>query len=81
MAGSVLRCEVQDSGIGIAAADVPRLFKRFSQLEAGVRQGTGTGLGLSISKALVEAHGGTIGVKSKPGRGCTFWFTLPLWSS
>ncbi|MBO9542623.1 HAMP domain-containing histidine kinase [bacterium] len=70
-------CEVIDEGIGIAPEAIPRLFKHFSQLEGGVRKG-GTGLGLSISKALVEAHGGRIGVRSTPGQGSTFWFTLPL---
>jgi PAS domain S-box-containing protein len=75
--GEVVRCEVSDTGIGIAPADQPRLFRRFSQLESGVRSGGGTGLGLSISKAIVETHGGAIGVESEPGRGSTFWFTLP----
>jgi signal transduction histidine kinase len=74
----VLRCEVADTGIGIAAADIPKLFQRFSQLESGVKQGKGAGLGLSISKALIEAHGGQIGVESALNRGSTFWFTLPL---
>jgi signal transduction histidine kinase len=71
-----VRVEVEDSGEGIPSEDLPKLFQRFSQLERGVRKG-GTGLGLSISKALVEAHGGQIGVISEPGRGATFWFTLP----
>lgn len=71
-----LRVEVEDDGPGIAPADLPRLFQRFSQLEGGAAKG-GTGLGLSISKALVEAHGGAIG--TEPGRegGARFWFTLP----
>ncbi len=73
--GDRIRCEVTDSGVGIAAEDVPRLFQRFSQLHGG-RAG-GTGLGLSICKALIEAHGGEIGVVSQPGQGSTFWFTLP----
>ncbi|MNX81688.1 Non-motile and phage-resistance protein [compost metagenome] len=73
-----LRCAVSDTGPGISAEDVPRLFKRFSQL-SGVPGLSGNGLGLSISKALVEAHGGAMGVESEgPGRGSTFWFTLPL---
>lgn len=84
--GPTLRCEVRDSGPGIGAADLPRLFQRFSQLDAGRHTGKGTGLGLSISKTLVEAHGGTIGVASTPDVGSTFWFELPLalpqpWSS
>lgn len=74
----LMRCEVRDSGPGIAAEDIPKLFKPFSQLAApGTLRVRGTGLGLSISKALVEAHGGEIGVESEPGRGSTFWFTLP----
>jgi signal transduction histidine kinase len=76
--GDHARCEVRDTGPGIAAADLPRLFKRFSQLDEGVKRRVGTGLGLSISKALVEEHGGQIGVESTVGRGSTFWFTLPL---
>lgn len=70
------RCEIQDTGLGIAAGDLPKLFQRFSQLEAGQARG-GTGLGLAIAKAIVEAHGGRIGVESQPGEGSTFWFTLP----
>lgn len=76
--GPRLRCEVQDTGIGIAADDIPKLFQRFSQLESGKRKGGGTGLGLAIAKSLVEAHGGQIGVQSELGRGSTFFFTLPL---
>ncbi|MBO9540654.1 MASE1 domain-containing protein [bacterium] len=73
-----LVCEVSDTGIGIAAQDLPRLFQRFMQLENGVKRGVGTGLGLNISKTIVEAHGGTIGVRSEEGAGSTFWFSLPL---
>lgn len=71
-----VRVEVEDNGEGIAPEDLPKLFQRFSQLEAGKRK-KGTGLGLSISKALVEAHGGSIGVESEPGKGSRFWFTIP----
>jgi PAS domain S-box-containing protein len=74
--GDTVRCEVADTGPGIAPDDHAKLFVRFSQLAAGARQG-GTGLGLSICKALVEAHGGRIGVASQPGQGATFWFELP----
>jgi PAS domain S-box-containing protein len=73
-----LRFEVEDTGPGIAEGDVARLFQPFTQLDMSfTRQAPGTGLGLSIAKALVEAHGGTIGVRSEPGAGSTFWFTLP----
>jgi signal transduction histidine kinase len=69
---------VSDTGPGIDPADVPKLFQRFSQLEEGRRHRGGTGLGLSIAKAIVEAHEGSVGVTSTPGRGSTFWFRLPL---
>ncbi|MDB5097803.1 MAG: multi-sensor hybrid histidine kinase [Cyanobacteria bacterium RYN_339] len=72
-----LICRIQDSGDGIRPDDLPKLFLRFGQLAEGAQKG-GTGLGLFISKALVEAHGGQIGVESSPGAGSTFWFTLPL---
>lgn len=78
-AGPDLRCEVRDDGVGIAPADLGRIFRPFVQLDASAtRSASGTGLGLAISAALVEAHGGRIGVDSTPGAGSTFWFTLPL---
>ena len=77
--GDALRCEVVDTGVGIAEDQRDRLFRPFSQLDmTTTRPAGGTGLGLAISKALVEAHGGAIGVESQPGRGSTFWFELPL---
>jgi signal transduction histidine kinase len=73
-----LKVEVTDTGIGIAPDDLNKLFKPFTQLDmSSTRKVGGTGLGLSISKALTEAHGGAIGVLSEPGKGSTFWFTLP----
>ncbi|MNX88008.1 Non-motile and phage-resistance protein [compost metagenome] len=72
-----LRCEIEDSGIGIPEAYQAAIFASFHQLEPGLGGG-GCGLGLSISKAIVEAHGGSIGVSSLPGKGSTFWFTLPV---
>jgi PAS domain S-box-containing protein len=71
--------QVTDSGVGIAPDDIPKLFERFRQLDmSSTRAAGGTGLGLAISKALVEGHGGQIGVLSELGRGSTFWFSLPV---
>ncbi len=75
--GDRVICEVEDTGEGIAPADIPKLFRHFSQLKSGMKRG-GTGLGLSICKAIVEAHGGAIGVRSTLGHGSTFWFSLPV---
>ena len=69
---------VSDAGIGIAEADLPRLFKPFSQLESGNAQRTeGTGLGLSLVKSFAELHGGSVGVSSVRGKGSRFWVRLP----
>jgi PAS domain S-box-containing protein len=74
-----VRCEVADSGIGIAPEDQPKLFRRFEQLDmSATRRAGGTGLGLHISKTIVEAHGGVVGVESELGVGSTFWFRIPL---
>jgi PAS domain S-box-containing protein len=72
--------EITDTGIGIAEEDLPKIFRRFVQLDmTSTRSVGGTGLGLSICKSIVEAHGGSIGARSEgPGKGSTFWFSLPL---
>ncbi len=76
--GSV-RFDVKDTGIGIPADKLDRLFNPFEQVDASTtRRYGGTGLGLSISKRLIELMGGRIWVASEPGRGTTFSFTLPL---
>jgi signal transduction histidine kinase len=74
--GGMLRFVVSDSGPGIAAEHLPRLFDRFYRIP-GAAPG-GAGLGLYIVKEIVEAHGGRAGVESEVGQGSIFWFTLPL---
>ena len=71
-----VRFSVSDSGEGIPADDVPRIFERFYRVDKS-RAGGGTGLGLSISRHLVESHRGEIWAESVEGHGSTFFFTLP----
>jgi signal transduction histidine kinase len=68
---------VADTGPGIAADDLERIFEQFQQTEVGASQPEGTGLGLALSKRFVEMHGGRIWCESELGKGSTFVFTLP----
>jgi signal transduction histidine kinase len=71
--------EVRDSGIGIPDEEQDRLFQRFFRSSTATERAIpGVGLGLTISRAIVEAHGGTIGFESEEGRGTTFRVELPL---
>lgn len=73
-----IQVEVADSGDGIPAEDLPRVFERFYRGEKSRSRATGgSGLGLAIAKAIVEAHGGKIAVDSRPGEGAHFSFFLP----
>jgi two-component system phosphate regulon sensor histidine kinase PhoR len=73
-----VRVIIEDSGTGIPAKDISRIFERFYRVDrARSRDLGGTGLGLSIIKHIVELHGGAVGVESTEGLGSKFWFTIP----
>ena len=72
-----VRCAVRDTGVGIPAESLSRIFERFYRVDKS-RTGSGTGLGLSISKHIVEAHGGKIWAESEEGRGSVFYFEIPV---
>ena len=70
---------MSDTGVGIPAAELPRLFEPFHRAQtAGTHDVAGTGLGLAISRQFVELHRGRIWVESREGEGSTFAFVLPL---
>ena len=76
---TIVRCTVEDTGIGITPAQMPALFQSFSQADSSTtKRYGGAGLGLAISKQLAEMMGGTIGCSSEPGCGSRFWFTATL---
>ena len=76
--GKQVKIEIRDSGIGIEAAHLDKLFDRFYQVDSS-RSGEnkGSGLGLSIAKSLIEAHEGQIKIESQPGQGTKVYFCLP----
>ena len=75
---SSVRVEVVDHGLGIPAAEQESVFEKFYRADPQHRSMPGgTGLGLYICRELVQRMGGTIGVRSAPGEGSTFWFDLP----
>ncbi|HEY7088888.1 MAG TPA: ATP-binding protein [Tepidisphaeraceae bacterium] len=78
--GATVRFSVEDSGEGIPAEHLPRIFERFYRVP-GRSAADGAGLGLAIAKDILEAHGGTISAQSRPGEGSTFTFTLPAAAS
>lgn len=74
-----VQVSISDQGRGIALEMQEKIFESFGQASADdFKQGSSSGLGLAICKKIVEAHGGSIGVTSEPGKGSNFWFTLPL---
>jgi signal transduction histidine kinase len=77
--GSEIEITVEDRGIGIDSADIPHIFEPFYRgHEAVAAQIQGSGVGLSLVKQIVEAHGGTLSVKSAPGVGSAFTLHLPV---
>jgi len=79
--GDEIETTIQDFGIGIPANVVDNLFTKFYRSHTSKHVATGTGLGLYLSKSIVEAHGGTIWVRSSEGHGTTFGFTIPTFAS
>ena len=79
--GNFVKVSVTDHGIGIASSVIDSLFNKFYRSHRSRESVAGTGLGLYISKAIVESHGGHIGVNSHEGEGSTFTFTLPIYST
>jgi len=75
--GNFIVFSIADTGIGIPADDLPRIFERFYKTDPSRRKG-GTGLGLAIARKLVEAHHGNIWAESTEGEGSTFYFSLPI---
>jgi signal transduction histidine kinase len=75
---STFKFYVKDNGVGISDENKEIIFRQFTQLEPDTAKISGNGLGLAISKGIIKAHHGEMGVQSNPGKGATFYFTLPL---
>ncbi len=76
--GHSLEFSVKDSGPGIDAVYLSKIFERYFKVPRADTEKTGTGLGLAIAKDFIEAQGGTIGVESQPGEGSRFYFNLSI---
>ncbi|MFN8376835.1 MAG: ATP-binding protein, partial [Anaerolineae bacterium] len=77
--GDMLTVLVKDQGVGMTDSEQERIFERFYRVDGALSRKTqGTGLGLYLAKAIVEAHGGSIAVESTPGKGSTFYVSIPL---
>jgi len=72
-----MRCSVADNGVGMSQQQCERLFELYFRGDQK-RQSVGLGLGLYMCRQIITAHGGEISVRSRPGKGAIFWFTLPL---
>ena len=79
-AGEMVEISVRDHGIGLEAAELPKVFRKFYRAENGIRMGSpGAGLGLAINRRIIESHGGQVAATSGgPGQGACFQFTLPV---
>ncbi|HEX2993750.1 MAG TPA: ATP-binding protein [Anaerolineales bacterium] len=81
LSGYAVQVAVADTGIGIAPQDVPKVFDEFGQVDSTLRrEHDGSGLGVPLSKRLIELHNGRMWLESEPGKGSTFFFTLPVHS-
>lgn len=79
--GPLVQVALRDYGIGINVSEQEKIFHRFYQVDGGLnRQYGGSGLGLAVARSIVEGHGGRLNVKSRPGEGSIFYFTLPKYN-
>src|SRR6202023_338353 len=79
-ANDTVTFEIADTGVGIPAEYLPRVFDKFFRVPSQSRA-TGTGLGLALVREIITAHGGTVTCESTPGKGTVFYCTLPVWRS